>query len=118
MAYTYSPFPVWVVKHPIISALVVTVLGVGGGLLAALVFPERNLFERFGSVTTMLGLLVFGTLGGELLVRSQGTFAMQNDGEPGGPFKFAPTRKALTLQTVVVCIGTIQWGFGSLMFAR
>ncbi len=118
MAYTYPPFPVWVVKNPVVAATVVTLFGIIGGLIAAILLPCHNLFERFGSVTTMLGLLVFGSLASELLVRSQGTFTMQNDGEPGGPFKFAPTRKALTLQTIVVCIGTLQWGFGSLVFAR
>ena len=118
MGYKHSPFAAVVVKNPGIVAAIVLAVGLLGGIAAAIAMPTLNLFERFGAVTTSLGLVVFGSLASELLVRSQGSFVMQDDGEPGGPFKFAVTRRALTLQTWVVLIGTLQWGFGSLVFAR
>ena len=118
MAYVYGPFPVWVARNPTTAAFLVLTIGLLGGLVMAFLFPGLNLFERFGAVTTSFGLLVFGSLASELLVRSLGTPIMQNDGEPGGPFKFALTRRALSLQTWVVLMGTLQWGFGSLVFSR
>lgn len=118
MAYHASAFPVWVLNRPLISACMVLLFGLGGGAIAAMIFKGMNLFERFGAVTTTLGLVVFGSLASELLVRSQGSFIMSGDGEPSAPFNFATVRHALNLQTIVVGIGTLQWGFGSLIFAR
>ena len=118
MAYVYGPFPVWVARNPKKAAFLVLTIGLLGGVVMAFIFPGLNLFERFGAVTTSLGLLVFGSLASELLVRSLGTQIMGNNGQPGGPLKFDMTRHALTLQTWVVLIGTLQWGFGSLVFSR
>ncbi|QCO54770.1 hypothetical protein EOK75_02565 [Pseudorhodobacter turbinis] len=118
MAYTESAFPVWVVKNPILAACIILTTGTFGGAVTAFAVPGMNLFERFGALTTMLGVFVFGSLASELLVRAQGAFAMGNDLEPAGTFKFGLTRKALNWQTAVIAIGTLQWGFGSLIIAR
>jgi len=74
------------------------------------------MFERFGSLTVAIGILVFGYVVTELQVRGQFSLLMPDDGLPPSPFKPSEVRLALFVQTIVVCIGTIQWGFGSLAF--
>ena len=118
MAYAPANFPVLVLKRPISAAASSIAFGLLGGIAAAALWNGHNLFERFGAVTTALGILTFGAMASELLVRSQGSFIMGDDGEPGAPFNFATVRSALSWQTFVVLIGTMQWGFGALIFVR
>lgn len=115
MAYSTAKFPTLVLKHPKLAALLVLIVGCGGGVLAEWL-GFSGLFERFGALNIALGVLLFGSLASELLVRAQGTFILGNDGEPREPFKFKQVRSALNWQTFVVVLGTVQWGFGGLLF--
>ena len=114
MAYVANPLSVWILRNPFTAAAIPLSFGLGGGLLLEL-FVWNDIFGPFGSVTVAISVLVFGTLAGELLTRSQGSFVMHDDSEPGEPFKFQQVRRVLSLETVVIALGTIQWGFGHLL---
>ncbi|MEO0400961.1 MAG: hypothetical protein AAF214_01160 [Pseudomonadota bacterium] len=113
MAYQADKKAIFVLSHPIVSGLIIIIIGVLGGVYAAQLFGP-NMFERFGSLTVALGVLIFGCVVTELQVRGQSSLITADNGLPPSPFTPPEVRLALFVQTLVVCIGTIQWGFGSL----
>ena len=115
MAYEVDPKARFILGNPVSTALICLGVGLLGGFLAQQYFGQ-NLFEQFGAVTAALALLSFGVVASELLVRGQFSFIMGEDGEPDEPFKTKNVRTVLSWQTACGFIGTLQWGFGSLVF--
>ncbi len=114
MSYAPDRKAVFILDHPLPISFLILVVGFVGGYLVESA-SSQPFFERFGALTAGLGVLVFGVAAGELLTRSQGSFIMDDDGEPPAPFKSSTVRYALNCQAVVVFLGTIQWGFGSML---
>jgi len=114
MGYQVDKKADFILRNPTASAILCLALGILGGVIAEQSIGA-NLFERFGALTVGFSLVVFGIVASELLVRGQYTFWMGEDGEPADPFKSKTVRHALLWQTVVAFLGTIQWGFGSLL---
>lgn len=117
MAYKPDTKALAILRYPLPIAFSICLLGLIGGYFAQGYFGN-GLFERFGSLTAGLGAFVFGIAAAELLIRSQVTFIMGDDGEAAAPFKARTVRFALDCQAAVVLVGTIQWGFGGLLFGN
>ncbi|WP_131824996.1 hypothetical protein [Yoonia rosea] len=102
-------------KYPLTSALFVVAVGACLGAVAQIYFGN-NLFERFGSFTVAFAIVVFGTVTNLLQSRAQGSYIMDDDGEPPEPFKTNTVKRALNWQGFALIIGTLQWGFGGLLW--
>ena len=110
-----TKFSELVLRHPTLIAGLVLLLGIGGGLAANYLF-KNNLFERFGSFTVALGVFSFGSVSSELLNRSQDGRWAREDDFSGGIYSRKNIRNTMFWQTAIVSIGTIQWGFGGLVW--
>ena len=117
MAWKVDAKAMWVFQNPLTCAILIVGVGLLGGVLSQNAWGN-SLFERFGALTAGFGVFVFGIVASELLARGQYTFILDKHGEPADPFKASTVRFALGCQAFVVFIGTIQWGFGSLLFQR
>ena len=117
MRYKPDRKAVLILTYPLPIAFAICIAGLIGGFIAEDIFGQ-NLFERFGALTAGLGVFVFGLGAAELLTRSQFSFIMDDDGEPTAPFKSRTVRFSLDCQAAVVLVGTIQWGFGSLLIGE
>jgi hypothetical protein len=115
MSYRPAKFPVLILRHPFTAGAIVLGVGICGGTAFQALFGD-NFVERFGALSVALGTFLFGTVTSELMVRGQAMLIVGQDGEPDEPFKLRRIRRTLIVQAAVVALGTIQWGFGSLMF--
>ena len=113
MAAKSQKVAVWILEHPRSSGSLVVLSGLILGLTLQLIF-ENNLFERFGSLSVAIGVVLFGFLSTELAVRVQGWTTADGDQLP--PYDSVSVRKAQKWQVIAAVVGTIQWGFGGLLF--
>ena len=115
MGFSLDKKAAWLLLYPLKTAAVISLFGLGGGLLAQKLLCQ-DLFERFESLAVALSVLVFGTVASELLNRSQDRrYARVEDDrlEPTSAFNI---RRTFKFQASLVFAGLIQWGFGSLLF--
>jgi|TARA_B110000908_G_scaffold172259_1_gene238639 hypothetical protein len=115
MGFSLDKKAAWLLLHPLKTAAAISLFGLVGGFLAQKLLCQ-DLFERFGSLTVALSVLAFGIVASELLNRSQdGHYARVEDDrlEPTSAFNI---RRTFNFQALLVFAGTIQWGFGSLLF--
>lgn len=115
MSYKPAKFPLLILRHPFAAGVIVLGIGIFGGVQFHNVVGN-NFIERFGALSVALGTFLFGTVTSELMVRGQAMLTVGHDGEPDEPFKMRRIRRTLVVQAAVVALGTIQWGFGSLIF--
>ena len=99
---------------PVVVALICVVAGLSSGLVAQNLLGMA-MFGRFGAVTTALGIMTFGATASDLLIEAQAGKWTDESGDLPYPYSRRNLRKVLGMQTVVVMIGTIQWGFGDLV---
>ena len=117
MAYELDTKAAWLLLNPKKTSLAIAAVGFGGGYLGQ-TLVDHNLFERFGSLTVALAVLVFGIVAAELLNRAQDGYFSREDNDPNEPTSVQNIRKTLNFQSVLVFLGTLQWGFGGLLFGR
>ncbi|MCR9275050.1 MULTISPECIES: hypothetical protein [Mameliella] len=113
---SYSPDPkaVAVLLHPLSISFAIFAFGLIGGYIAEDLLGN-SMFERFGALTAGLGVLVFGFVAAELLNRSQDARFAREDDDPSDPFSVSNIRSAPNYQAFLVFVGTLQWGFGSIV---
>lgn len=103
--------------HPCWVAIACLALGVGGGAFLETLFSS-SFFGRTGAITVALGVLTFGATASDLLIRSQVGRVSDGNGDLPEPYNRANLRRVMGMQTLVVVVGTIQWGFGDLVGAK
>ena len=115
MAITLKGLEKAALLAPRISSAILISFGLVLGLVGQEIFG-LDLFERFGSVTVALGALMIGSLSTHLHIRGQGSLITNNDGTLPAPYDPSTIRRAQNWQGAAAIFGTIQWGFGGLLF--
>ncbi|MCP4206116.1 MAG: hypothetical protein GY767_03585 [Shimia sp.] len=103
--------------HPVWIAVACLVVGLGGGAFFDTLFSS-GFFGRAGAITVALGVITFGATAGDLLIRSQVGRIADKNGDLPHPYNRKNLTRVMGMQTVVVVVGTIQWGFGDLIGAK
>jgi len=117
MAFPVPKTVRWLLLNLEVPAVLILGVGILGGFAAERAFG-LGLFERFGALTAGLAVLVFGLVSSELLNKAQDAYFARGKDDLRDPFGVSNIRRCLGLQSVVVLLGTLQWGFGALVFGN
>lgn len=106
--------------RPLLIAISCILLGLIAGAFAEALVTVNNgsWLGRFGSVTVALGVLTFGALTSDLVIRGQVGWINDKSGDRSFPYSRRNLHYVFTVQTIVIIFGTLQWGFGDVIYGE